>query len=708
MGARGVGVRVGVDVGGTFTKAVACDASTGEVVARAVVPTTYGGPHGLAGGVVRAVGGVLREVSRLGAGPVLVVAHSTTQAVNALLEGDTAVVGILGIGRHPDQRRTRRRTRVGDIRVAPGRRLRTVHAFIDAGRGLSRPAVERAVGALVDRGAEALAVSEAFGVEDPSGERLALKVAADLGIPACAGHELSGLYGLQVRTITAALNASILPAALGAARVVEEAVSRDAPGVPLLVMRGDGGAADLASLRRRPLLTAFSGPAASVAGALRHLAVREGVVLEVGGTSTNVCAVRGGRPVLSYVRVLDHVTFVRSLDVRVVGVAGGSLLRVGRRLGRLRLTDVGPRSAHVAGLPYCAFARPEDLTGGQARVVTPRPGDPADYVVVETPTGQRHALTLTCAANALDRVPQGAYARGDGSAARAGFEALGRALGRDWRDLAREALDIAARKVGEVVAEVLREHALGRPTAVGLGGGAGALMPALGQAWDLPWTIPPDAEVISSIGDALSVVRVEVERTMVRPSAGAVADLVREAEEAAVAAGAAPATLQVETQAVPERGALRAVALGSVAVEAGAPEDGGWAGDLAVRAAAAGALGGEVEVVAGGPFFTVFATGRGDRRRFAVVDRRGTVAATGEGLILTGPGADLAGLLRERVPGLVRHLGPIAVAPAIRLIRGARLVDLTVFSQPDRALEAAVAECRLADGEPVVALLSRS
>ncbi|HXF56855.1 MAG TPA: hydantoinase/oxoprolinase family protein [Actinomycetota bacterium] len=694
-------VRVGVDVGGTFTKAVACEARTGEVLARSVVPTTHASPLGVAAGVVEALGGVFEEVRRSSLGPVLLVAHSTTQAVNALLEGDTAVVGVLGIGRPPDIRRARRRTRVGEVRVAPGRTLRAVHAFLDASAGLDRSAVERAVRALLDAGAGALAVSGAFGVEDPSAERLVLKVAADLGVPACAGHELSGLYGLEVRTVTAALNASILPTALAAASVVGEAVAREAPEVPLLVMRGDGGAADLATMRRRPLLTAFSGPAASVAGALRHLVFRDGVVIEVGGTSTNVSVVRGGRPVLSYVRVLDHVTFVRSLDVRVIGVAGGSLLRVRRRRGWPPAVEVGPRSAHIAGLPYCSFARPAELVGGQARLAAPRPGDPPEYVVVGA-AGRTFALTLTCAANALGTVPPGAYAEGDREAARLGFEALGRLLRRPWEELARAALRAAARAVSAAVAEASAEHGLEDPVLVGLGGGAGALLPALGELSGRSWWIPAEAEVISSVGDALSLVRVEVERGVARPTPGLVEELVREAEEAAVVAGAAPATVQVETEAVPERRALRAVAVGSAALRAGPPGEGPLDEEL-LWLAAKETLGDGVSLVARTPFYGVFVD---DEGRFAVVDRHASVAATGRGLVLEGPGARLAAELGGRLRDLTRHLGPIAVAPALRLVRGARLVDLTFLSAPDRLVEAAVGECRLAGQEPVVALVS--
>ncbi|MFN2488778.1 MAG: hydantoinase/oxoprolinase family protein [Actinomycetota bacterium] len=701
-------VRIGVDVGGTFTKAVACDARTGRVLLRSIVPTTHASPVGVAEGVAQAVEEVAAAAHGSSAGPIILVAHSTTQAVNALLEGDAPTVGVLGIGRRPDLRRAQNRTHVGEVGLAPGRRLRTVHEFIDAGDGVSRRALETAVGSLEAAGATALCVSEAFGVDDASVERLALEVAADLGVPACGGHELSGLYGLEMRTVTGALNAAILPAAVATASVVEDAVRRAPGGAPLLVMRGDGGASEVSMMRRHPLLTAFSGPAASVAGALRHLQLSDGVVVEVGGTSTNVSTVRGGRPVLAYVRVLEHVTCVRSLDVRVAGVAGGSLLRVGRRLGRTRLEDVGPRSAHIAGLGYCCFTAPEELVGARARLIAPRSGDAPEYAVIETEHGRRLALTLTCAANALGEVALGSYARGNADAARLGFEALGRLLGTDWRKLACDALKIAVAKVGAIVSEAAREAGLDRPRVVGLGGGAGALVPALARSLGLDQAISRDAEVISSIGDALSLVRVELEQTLAKPDHDAVAELHRRAEEAAIAAGAAPSSLAVESHALPERSALRVVASGSVALGSAPASGPAVADDASRRLAAEETLRDEVELVARTDFYSIFSAGGDKKRRYAVIDGKGSVAVSGEGAVVAGSGAEVARSIAEALPRMARHYGPLAVAPAVRLLRGARLVDLSLLSSPEKATEAVVAECAKANGDVVIALLSRA
>jgi N-methylhydantoinase A len=698
-------VRIGVDVGGTFTKAVACDPSNGEVVARSIVPTSHGAVIGVAQGVIEALASVTRQVEADGLGPILLVSHSTTQAVNALLEGDTAIVGILGIGRRPDLRKARSRTAVGEVRLAPDRRLVARHSFIDATNGLDEREIKSTVHELIEDGAEVLCVSEAFGVDDARGEWLALKVAEELGVPACAANELTGLYGLEMRTVTAALNASILPAALRTARVVAEAVAQDAPGVPLLVMRGDGGAADLALMERHPILTAFSGPAASVVGALRHLTVTDGVVVEVGGTSTNVSIIQRGRPVLSYVRVLDHVTSVRSIDVRVVGVAGGSLMRIRRGLGRIRVTDVGPRSAHIAGLPYACFTSADELVDAEPILIAPRPGDPDRYLVLETPEGRRFAVTVTCAANALGLVPPSSYAQGDGDAARRAFQIAGRWMSADAIALARRVLDIAANKVARVIDDSIREHRLKKPEVIGLGGGAGGLVPQTAASLHLGWNIPPDAEVISSVGDALSMVRIELEKTLVNPDGAAIEALHRNVEEAAINAGANPSTVQVESEAVPERGALRVAAYGSLALESGSnetPLDLDDERDLAQRV-----LGTTPSLMGRTPFYAVYGNDSTPQKSFIVIDRKGSIVVAASGTALIGTGVEVGAALAERVPALTRHFGPLKVGPAVRVIRGARLIDLTLISRPDEALQGAVTECSLAGESTVIALLSR-
>src|SRR3990172_3015565 len=88
--------RIGIDVGGTFTKAVLIDNTTFELVGRFSVMTTHGDPRGVAKGVIEVFRNVL-ERSGVDPGDVVFLAHSTTQATNALLEGDVSSVGIIGM-----------------------------------------------------------------------------------------------------------------------------------------------------------------------------------------------------------------------------------------------------------------------------------------------------------------------------------------------------------------------------------------------------------------------------------------------------------------------------------------------------------------------------------------------------------------------------------------------------------------------------------
>jgi N-methylhydantoinase A/oxoprolinase/acetone carboxylase beta subunit len=658
-------VRVGVDVGGTFTKAVAFDLDTNEVVARAVVSTSHEHEQGVAAGVLDAVRGVV-EIT--GTDRVDLVTHSTTQAVNALLEGDVGVVGVLGLGRRPDLRKIGKRTRLASVELAPGKPLRTVHEVLDVTDGLDPEGARAAIERLRLAGASAICVAEAFSPDDDTNEVAVAALVTELGLPVCTSSELTGLYGLELRAVTAAINASIIPIALSTADIVERGVAAVGISSPVMVMRGDGGATDLPGFRRAPARTLYSGPAASVAGALRHTGVLDGVVVEVGGTSTNVAAIRRGHPALSYVTVASHATALQAIDVRVIGVAGGSMLRTRRG----KVYGVGPRSAHIAGLPYACFSDPAALEGAQAIEIAPRSDDPADYLIVESPTGFRAALTNTCAANLSGIVHADDYAAGSVDAARLGFEAAGRHLRLPADEVARRMLEASGSAVGRLVAEVAQEHEIAGSVLMAVGGGAGGLGRHVATMLGLECVVPPDAEVISSIGDALSLVRAARERTVVDPTAADVDALIAEVEIEAVSAGAGPASLEVRVEYVADRKALRAVATGSIGLEAGAvpgrrPAE---ADTVAARAAEHGC---DAPRELG-----VFWIARG-KDRVVIFDRFGDVVvkASGEVIVPNGSGATgLRDAVAKAVDDHTRTVGPMRVSPSVWVVRPMRLTEL--------------------------------
>jgi N-methylhydantoinase A len=660
-----MGVRVGADVGGTFTKAVAVDSVTGELVGRAVVPTTHGHPDGVSAGVVEVVAKLVAEV---GADSIELVTHSTTQAVNALLEGDTVPVGVLGMARAPYLRKARNRTMISKA---------VAHEFLDLSAGFDAGAARQALVRLADAGAKAVCVAEAFAPDDSTCEDAVAELAAELELPVTTSSGLTGLYGLELRT----LNASILPIAMRTAEVVQAGVADAGVTCPVMVMRGDGGATDLAGFRAAPARTLYSGPAASVAGALRTLRIGDGVIVEVGGTSTNVAAITAGRPALSYVRVAGQATAVRALDVQVAGVAGGSMLRVRRR----RIYGVGPRSAHIAGLTYSCFLPSERLAGARPETLAPRPGDPADYLVLRLTDGTAAALTNTCAANALGLVPDGDYADGYPRSAIMAMDIAGQALKLPGAELARRMMQASTEALADLVTAVAAQHRLRRPTLIAVGGGASVLGRPLADALGLDCQVPPHAEVISSMGDALSLVRAERERTVSRPSPAEVDALIAEVEAEALAAGASPTSLQVQVSQVGERGAIRAVAVGALVLGSGVvPGRPPLSREAIVEVARAAGASAQVDPV--GRFWLSRVNGR-----VLLLDRFGDPALDVQGeAILMGDtaGEPLRAAIESVVSRHVRHVGPVTVQPTAWVVQQGRIQEL---ADPE-AIEATVGD----------------
>ena len=556
-------IRVGIDVGGTFTKAVAIEMVTGQIIGKITVPTTHSSSNGVSTGIVEALKTLTQRYS-IQNSEIELISHSTTQAVNALLEGDTAKVGIIGMGVGLEKSNVIKRTNIKGVKLAPNKYLHTCYRFVDTSKYLESKEIEHEIDELKKEGAEVIVVSEAYSVDDPSNERFVMDRS---DIPATAGHELTGVYGLEIRTLTAAINGGILPKTTSTAKFVESAVRNEKIAAPVLIMKGDGGVTDMSTFRSKPIVTVLSGPAASVAGALLHLRLIDGVFIEVGGTSTNVCAIKDGKPEVRYVIIMQHPTCIRSLDVRVAGVAGGSLVRWSGR----KITDVGPRSAHIAGLPYSCFASPDELENGQIITFKPKEGDPIDYIAIESAGDKRFAITNTCAANALGLVPEGDYARANQTSAKLALSILANRLGTTMEQAATTILDISAKKVLDIVEHVIKEYKMKKERVVLIGGGGGAsvLVPYIALKQQLQYKIAEHAEVISSIGVAAAMIHEEAERTVTNPKLEDISALAEQVKKSALERGALPESITIQSEYISERSVIRVTAMGNVSLDIG-------------------------------------------------------------------------------------------------------------------------------------------
>ncbi len=689
-------LRVGIDVGGTFTDVVAIDAATRELVASVKVPTTHRAPEGVAAGIVAGIDELLSR-SGVDSARVAFIAHSTTQATNALLEGDVARVGVVGL-LDGSGWIAKGQMRVRPLALDSGALFHPAFATASA---RDEAAIRSAVERLIAGGAESIAATRSFGVDFPEPESFAVACARERGVDATSGHDVSAEYGLRARTRTAALNAAILPKMVRTARMTASAVERAAIPAPLMVMRSDGGVMDVREIERRPILTLLSGPAAGIAGALLYERLSEGIFVEVGGTSSDCSAIRAGRPQMRPAVVGGHRTMLRTLDVRTVGIGGGSMLRIEGD----RIAGVGPRSAHVAGCAYASFVTPQALEGARVEFVVPFAQDRAQYAVLVV-GGERVALTTTCAANALDALPEGAFARGNAQAARLAFELLALHIGGDAESLARDVLAKAAERLRGTIASLIADYELSGDGVVIVGGGgaAGVLVPPLAGAMSLRHRIARDAPVIAPIGVALALVRDVVERTMFAPSPEEIARIRREATDRVIAAGASPDRVEVEVEIDTHRNKVRATASGATALVESAA--GVSCSEAERRSAAAQSLGcdsAELEEVE----LTNELRGYRRRKDVRVVDDRGAVRlALRDPVLERTTTSDLAQRVRASVEDATRFGDVGRALPALYLLRGARIAAFEGLSSSEQAVALAAEETDgCAPGEPIALLL---
>ena len=704
-------VRIGIDVGGTFTHAVAVDNETLQVLSHAVTPTTHRAAEGVARGIVTAFEELRNQFSP--ETRIVLLAHSTTQATNALLEGDVARVGIVGLGSGLSAAKARLDMTLGPIELAPGRFLESEVDVVNPQE--NGEAIHATLKRMASEGVGAVVAAEAFSVDDPSGELLVAEIASSLNLPACGTHEMSGLYGLRVRTRTAVLNASILPKMIDTALMTDRSLKSLSVEAPLMVMRSDGGIMALDEMRKRPVLTLLSGPAAGIAAALMFLRTSDAVFLEVGGTSTDICLIKNGRAAVKSAVLGGNPTYLRTLDSRTLGIAGGSMLR--RTASGI---DMGPRSAHLAGAGYASFT---DLCP-PLRVIeeSPLPGDPP-YILVEDANGARVALTTTDAGNLAGLVPPGNYAQADVNRIRPVFEAVAAFLGTSADALTARMLESAVAKVRPTVESLFSEYGMADHAVklIGGGGGAAAIVPALARAMQLPFEIAPRAEVISAIGAALAMVKETIEKNILDPTQEELASLKAEAEKRVLAMGADPASIEVGVEVDSQKKIVRATATGSVQFSAHdvLSQDVGESGRLSAllelgdTAATWKALGhtGFLHIYESiTEHRQLFGLLRRQKRTIWVTDPRGAVKLQApQASISVAGGAEAMATLSKVIADATTYGDAGAQVPLVRVVAGHRIVDLSALQTAEQMMALARSDLSgLSAGEKVFFVVGAS
>lgn len=459
---------LGLDVGGTQTDAVLIG-PTG-VIASTKTPTRDDLLDTLRRSLEATLAG--EDPKRVGR-----LAFSTTMATNAIVQDRLVPTGMIvsaGPGMDPHG-------------FAVGPSFHVVQGCLDhqgfEAKALDRQEVMDAAERIQAQGIRTVGVVSKFSIRNPTHEFQMAEWTAPLFSHVALGHTVSGNLGFPRRIATTYLNAALHATHETFVDALLRILEEQGLHAPRYLLKPDGGTVDLEESRSFPAQTAQSGPAASVMGALA-LDPCDGttLVLDVGGTTTDIAVIYNGSPLLEPfgIRLGPYLTQIRSLQTRSVGIGGDSavLAEPGRAL------RIGPRRLG----PPRAF------------------GGPAP-----TPTDAMVVLGLLKA--------------GDAEAAYAAMTEVAVVLETTAEEAAQAVLDRTAELIGGsvhaflhfinsrpvyTVREVLEGTTVEPTGLVLIGGPAHSLQGPLERALNLPCHIPPHAEVANAVGAAVSRVTAEV------------------------------------------------------------------------------------------------------------------------------------------------------------------------------------------------------
>lgn len=325
---------LGIDTGGTYTDSVLMDLDSGEVLRKAKALTTR---EDLAIGINNSITALGKE----GMHAIGLVSMSSTLATNSVVEGKGCRVALILIGM--EQRES----------------MPVVH-FIEVEGGHSLNGLEQQVldiGKIEDfidsvKGSvDAFAISGLLSIRNPDHElRVRDLIRSKCSLPIVCGHELTSQLGFYERTITAVLNAKLIPIITELIVAVRKVLKEHEITAPLMIVKGDGSLMGEQMAMQRPVETILSGPAASMVGAKFLTKVQDAIIIDVGGTTTDIGILRKGKPRLDPEGALigGWKTRVKAVDVMTSGIGGDS---------RIIVTHDGFSISSLRVIPLCIAAK---------------------------------------------------------------------------------------------------------------------------------------------------------------------------------------------------------------------------------------------------------------------------------------------------------------------------------------------------------------
>ncbi|MEM9009645.1 MAG: hydantoinase/oxoprolinase family protein [Pseudomonadota bacterium] len=502
--ARAGGLRLGVDVGGTFTDLLLLDEARGRTFT-AKVPST---PEDSSQGVLNGIEKICREAG-IDPGAIAEVMHGTTVATNTVLTGAGAKVGLVTTKGYKDTLQIARSYVPGGLGgwviwnkadpLAPLELTIEADERIDAEGNvlvaLDEAALRRDLKALAARGIEALTISLFNGYVSDVHEARCAAIAAEVmpGIPVSTSSAVIPEMYEYERTETTVVNSYVRPVVSKYVDSLRRELAAKMGDVNLQILRSDGGLSSAEAAMDQPVNLLMSGPAGGVSGALwiaKQAGFENLLTFDMGGTSTDVALIEAGvARTRRETRVGDVTVRAPSIDVRTVGAGGGSVAYSPELTKSLR---VGPQSAGAVPGP-AAYAK-----GGEAPTVTD-----ANVVLGYLPSDARLGGVMEIRRDLAVQA----------------VETVAGVLGKSVEDTAEGIIAIVNENMCGALRLVSVEQGYDPRDFALIGfGGAGPLhanaLAKLINSW--PAIVPPGPGVLCAYGDATTQLRNEASQTFVR------------------------------------------------------------------------------------------------------------------------------------------------------------------------------------------------
>lgn len=534
---------IGIDTGGTYTDGVLLERETAAIIASAKKPTTH---YKLSVSTGQTMAELLKA-SGVGPDQIEKVVLSSTLATNSVVENKGARVAVVVIGY------------VKHFKLP----VKAV-VFVKGGHDIhGKEEQPLELDYLVDlitglkKEVDAYGICSAMSIKNPAHEMVAEKAISMIDPkPVFCSHRISDLTGMEERAATAGLHAKLMPVMEEYINGVGEAMEELQLDVPVIVIGGNGAPIEAKRAIVEAGLTVASGPACTASfGACHCEADTTSLVIDVGGTTTDIAMIENGQPLMSKegCRIGRWKTHVEAIDMHTGGIGGDSYVAVGEKSE----IEIGP--ARVTPLAMARDLPPLEEwlgTGGSGKLIGLQPGAKAklpenelsrlfndrthltpDIIRKETGLGgipldrmleqlTRQQLIFECGFTPTDALHVlGKIDIGDGVAAQKGAEILGRATGMGTESFARHIIDTTCKRIENLVIDYVVQHYWGnsltsfittrndhpvlgvefslKTPLIGIGAAARYLLPKVAENLKTSLFFPQNCEVGNAIGAAM-------------------------------------------------------------------------------------------------------------------------------------------------------------------------------------------------------------